>query len=132
MGAEASMLPRARTGAAPSSWPSSVLERAGLRVVARNWRRPEGELDIVRGRRRRLRLRRGPVAHGLERGHPLESITPAKQAQVIRAARLYLAEVPTPATALPVRRRGRHLRPGGASPPEIAYIPTPSRSLKAP
>jgi putative endonuclease len=74
---------------------SEVLEREGLQVVARNWRRPEGELDIVAAEQGVCVFVEVRSRTGEERGHPLESITPQKRARVIRAARLYLdAEAP--------------------------------------
>jgi putative endonuclease len=76
------------------------LERAGLHVVARNWRRPEGELDIIADDEGTCVFVEVRSRTGDQQGHPLESITPRKQARVIRAARLYLAErtetVPAP------------------------------------
>ena len=74
---------------------SETLERAGLQVLARNWRRPEAELDIVAAEGGACVFVEVRSRTGEERGHPLESITPQKRARVIRAARLYLdAEAP--------------------------------------
>ena len=72
---------------------AAALERAGLRIIERNWRRPEGELDLVAQAPDgtcvfvEVRSRTGTAS-----GDPLETITPRKQAQIIRAARLYLDE----------------------------------------
>src|SRR4029079_8754454 len=90
---------RSFSGRAAENLAVAQLETAGLRIVARNWRRPEGELDIVADDAGACVFVEVRSRTGVERGHPLESVTPAKQAQVIRAARLYLAEVPTPAAA---------------------------------
>ena len=63
-----------------------------MRVVERNWRTPSGELDLVAVAPDgtcifcEVRSRSGEAF-----GDPLESIGPRKRAQVIRAARLYLA-----------------------------------------
>jgi putative endonuclease len=78
---------------------ADLLTRAGLRIVARNWRRPEGELDIVADDAGACVFVEVRSRTGLEMGHPLESITPQKRAQIIRVARLYLDAHPTPATA---------------------------------
>jgi putative endonuclease len=72
---------------------AATLEACGMTVVARNWRRPQGELDLVALTQDgvcvfcEVRSRTGEAS-----GDPLESITPQKQAQVIRTARLYLSE----------------------------------------
>jgi putative endonuclease len=76
------------------------LERAGMRIVARNWRRPAGELDLVALDVDgtcvfcEVRSRTGEAA-----GHPLETVNARKQAQVVRVARAFLAEESVAATA---------------------------------
>ncbi len=70
----------------------------GLRVVARNWRRPEAELDIVADDGGTCVFVEVRSRTGEDHGHPLEAITPHKRARVIRAARLYLDQE-TPAAA---------------------------------
>ena len=65
-----------------------------MRILARNWRQPEGdqaELDLIADDAGvcvfvEVRARTGDAY-----GHPLEAVGPRKRAQVIRAARLYLA-----------------------------------------
>jgi putative endonuclease len=76
-----------------------LLERAGLRIVTRNWRRPEGELDMVADDAGTCVFVEVRSRTGVSQGHPLESITPKKRAQIIRTARLYLDSDPPPATA---------------------------------
>ena len=68
-------------GAAPRSSPPRS-SRAGLRVVARNWRQPEGELDIVVDDAGTCVFVEVRSRTGTALGDPLESITPHKQAQV--------------------------------------------------
>jgi putative endonuclease len=69
------------------------LEAQGLRIVARNWRRPEGELDLIATDAEgtcvfcEVRSRTGESA-----GDPLETIDGRKRGHVIRAARLFLSE----------------------------------------
>jgi putative endonuclease len=64
-----------------------------MTVVVRNWRRPQGELDLVALTADgicvfcEVRSRTGEAS-----GDPLETVTLQKQAQVIRTARLYLSE----------------------------------------
>jgi putative endonuclease len=79
---------------------AELLERAGMRVFARNWRRPEGELDLVAIDADgtcvfcEVRSRTGEST-----GDPLETVNTRKQARVIRAARLFLDSESVPATA---------------------------------
>lgn len=71
-----------------------------MRIAARNWRRPEGELDIVATDLDgtcvfcEVRSRTGELS-----GDPLETVNTRKQRQIIRCARSYLAATPTEATA---------------------------------
>ena len=86
---------RSGTGRHAEDLAAAHLERAGLRIVARNWRRPEGELDIVADDGGTCVFVEVRSRTGEEHGHALETITPRKRAQVVRAARLYLdAETP--------------------------------------
>ena len=72
---------------------AATLEAAGMTVLARNWRRPQGELDLVALTADgvcvfcEVRSRTGEAS-----GDPLETVTLQKQSQVIRTARLYLSE----------------------------------------
>jgi putative endonuclease len=69
---------------------AAYLEARGLRVIARNWRRPEGELDLVADHDGVCVFVEVRSRTGEEYGHPLETVTARKRAQIIRAARLYL------------------------------------------
>jgi putative endonuclease len=68
------------------------LEGLGYTILARNWRRPEGELDLV--------VRRDGICifvevrsrTGTDRGHPLETVDARKRSRVRRAARIYIDE----------------------------------------
>jgi len=87
---------RAVAGRTAEALAAATLEAAGLRIVARNWRRPEGELDIVADDGGICVFVEVRSRTGEDRGHALEAITPHKRARVIRAARLYLdAEAPS-------------------------------------
>jgi putative endonuclease len=89
---------RAGAGRRAESLAAVHLESAGLRIVARNWRQPEGELDIVADDSGTCVFVEVRSRTGEERGHALEAITPQKRARVVRAARLYLdAEAPAAA-----------------------------------
>jgi putative endonuclease len=87
--------PRAGTGRRAEDLAVVCLESAGLRIIARNWRQPEGELDIVADDDGTCVFVEVRSRTGEDRGHALEAITPQKRARVIRTARRYLdAETP--------------------------------------
>ena len=75
---------------------ADYLEARGYTVVARNWRRPEGELDLVVARDDLCVFVEVRSRTGVERGHPLETVNASKRARVLRAARLYLDEEHVP------------------------------------
>ena len=74
------------------------LERHGWRVLERNFRTREGEIDLIAARRgalafcevKTLVARRKPPARGP--ADPLECVGPAKRARVRRMARAWLAQ----------------------------------------
>lgn len=76
------------------------LERAGWRIIARNWHTRLGEIDIiardsewlvfVEVRTRRANARGGDPYLG----RPEDSITPRKQLQLARMAGAYLFDIP--------------------------------------
>jgi len=68
------------------------LEGLGYRILARNWRRPEGELDLVVGNAAVLVFVEVRSRTGTERGHPLETVDARKRSRIRRAARMYLDE----------------------------------------
>ena len=89
---------RSLSGRHAESLAAAHLEAAGLRIVRRNWRQPEGELDIVADDAGTCVFVEVRSRTGDDHGHALEAITPQKRARVIRAARLYL-DAETPAAA---------------------------------
>lgn len=114
---------RPGTGRRAEELAAALLEKAGLRIVARNWRRPGGELDIVADDAGTCVFVEVRSRTGDELGHPLESITPAKQAQVIRAARLYLAEGASgPASGYRFDVVAVTFDPRGQAPPELLHL----------
>ena len=83
-----------RAGARAEELCAEFLRGAGLRVLARNWRCRHGEIDLVAEEGATLvfaevRYRRDPRFGGAA-----ESVTAAKQARLIAAARLYLMRRP--------------------------------------
>jgi putative endonuclease len=71
---------------------ADYLEQRGYSILARNWRRPEGELDLVIAANGLCVFVEVRSRTGVERGHPLETVDARKRSRVIRAARLYLNE----------------------------------------
>ena len=65
---------------------AKYLEEAGFVILGRNWRCPEGELDIVAAERRALVICEVKTRSGPRYGTPLESITPKKRARLRRLA----------------------------------------------
>jgi putative endonuclease len=84
------LLARRDTGQRAESLAADWLERSGFRILARNWRRPEGELDLVADHDGTCVFVEVRSRTGDERGDPLETVTARKRAQIIRTARLYL------------------------------------------
>lgn len=85
------------------------LERNGYRLVERNYRTREGEIDLIAARGQLLvfcevKALRAGSARGP--AHPLEGVGPAKRRQVRRIARSWLAE--RQASGSPAR--GREIR----------------------
>lgn len=70
---------------------AEYLQRSGLRILARNWRCSEGEIDIVAAERRVLVVCEVKTRSGTRYGTPLESISRAKQRRLRRLALRWLA-----------------------------------------
>jgi putative endonuclease len=73
------------------------LEDKGYVILARNWRRPEAELDLVASVEGLCVFVEVRSRTGTERGHALETIDARKRARVLRAARMYIEEERPPA-----------------------------------
>jgi putative endonuclease len=66
------------------------LERAGMRILDRNWRCSVGEIDIVAAERQVLVVCEVKTRSGTRYGTPLEAITRAKRTRLRRLAALWL------------------------------------------
>ena len=64
----------------------------GLRVLDRNWRCREGELDIVARDSGALVFCEVKTRRGTGFGHPVEAVTPAKQRRLRTVAQRWLAD----------------------------------------
>jgi putative endonuclease len=65
---------------------AEYLRQAGLRILARNWRCSEGEIDIVAADRRTLVACEVKTRSGTRYGTPLEAVTPRKRSRLRRLA----------------------------------------------
>jgi len=81
---------RKRLGNAGEEIAVRELARRGYVVRERNWRCPEGELDIVAEQGDVLVFAEVRTRRGDRFGTPEESITPVKRAHLIAAAQAYL------------------------------------------
>ncbi len=70
---------------------AEYLERAGLRILDRNWRCETGELDIVALERRVLVVCEVKTRSGVRYGSPLEAISTSKRLRLRRLAASWLA-----------------------------------------
>lgn len=78
------------------------LERQGLKLVARNWRCPGGELDLVMRERDMLVMVEVRKRTRSDYGDAFESVNGRKRGRLVRAARMFLAGHPEYARS-PVR-----------------------------
>lgn len=67
------------------------LEQRGFKIVARNYRTPVGELDIIARDRCHLLFVEVKTRRGTAFGTPAEAVGAHKQRQIVRAAQWYLS-----------------------------------------
>ena len=70
---------------------TAYLTDAGLRMLDRNWRCREGELDIVAREGDALVFCEVKTRRGVGYGHPVEAVTPPKQRRLRLLAQRWLA-----------------------------------------
>ena len=70
--------------------------RAGYTIIARNWRCPRGELDVVAWRDGVLAVCEVKARRSTNFGDPFEAITPAKMQRLRRATAAFVAARPSP------------------------------------
>ena len=103
---------------------AAYLELCGMQIVARNWRTPAGELDIVAREGRDVVAVEVKTRRSVRHGSPIEAVTPQKLARLRRLGSAWLAQnggacrrvrvdvvgivVRPPARALIDHRRGVH------------------------
>lgn len=104
---------RRRLGAFGERLAAVHLEAKGYRIRARNYRCPEGEIDIVAQDGETLvfvevRTRRGDALGG-----PAESITAAKELRLVAVATAYVQALPEPPADQRIDVVAVQLSPGG-------------------
>jgi len=72
---------------------AELLRRAGLRILARNWRCRHGEIDLIAEEGRTLVFAEVRYRASAGFGGAAESITDAKRNRLVAAASLYLANL---------------------------------------
>lgn len=80
------------SGGAAEELAAEHLRRAGYRVLQRNYRSRVGEIDIVAADGDILCFIEVKFRMSTGQGHPLESVTPAKQRKISLTALSYLQE----------------------------------------
>ena len=83
-----------RAGARAEELCAELLRKAGLRVLARNWRCRHGEIDLVAEEGDTLVFAEVRFRRSQRYGGAAESVTATKQARLVAAARLYLMRRP--------------------------------------
>jgi len=113
---------RGATGRRAEALAAAWLERSGFRIVARNWRHPEGELDLVADHDGTCVLRRGALAHRRRTGRSA-GLDHAAQAGPRDPGR---AALPGQERAFAANYRfdvvGVTFSPDGADEPAIAHV----------
>jgi putative endonuclease len=83
--------PRGRSGAQAEALAADFLAARGLAIVARNWRRRVGEIDLVARDGEVLVFVEVRLRRRSDYGGAAASITAVKRARMVAAANLYLA-----------------------------------------
>jgi len=71
---------------------ATFLRKLGMKIIARNYRTPVGEIDIIARWRKNLVFVEVKTRRGVAFGTPQEAVGPRKQQQIIRTAQWYLGQ----------------------------------------
>jgi putative endonuclease len=82
---------RIELGRAGEDAAAHMYERMGFRILSRNWRCPQGEIDLVARRRHLVVFCEVKTRAGDRFGLPAEAVSPQKQARLRRLAGAWLA-----------------------------------------
>lgn len=77
-------------GARGEALAAALLERAGWRILARNWRSGHREIDLIAERDGVVAFVEVKTRAGLGFGHPAEAITAQKRRDLARAAQMWI------------------------------------------
>ncbi|OHB18858.1 MAG: hypothetical protein A2854_03315 [Parcubacteria group bacterium RIFCSPHIGHO2_01_FULL_56_18] len=88
-----------RTGALGEDIACTFLQKKGFRIIARNYRKPWGEVDIIAEKDRIIRfievkavtVPTGDISRESSKYLPEEQIHPEKLKKIVRTAELYMA-----------------------------------------
>jgi putative endonuclease len=83
-----------RAGARAEDLCAELMRSSGLRVIERNWQCRHGEIDLIAEERGTVVFAEVRMRSGASFGGAAESITAAKRAKLLAAARLYLSRRP--------------------------------------
>jgi putative endonuclease len=83
---------RRALGARGEDQAAAWYETQGYRVVARNWRCREGEIDLICAKDRRIVICEVKTRASSAFGHPAEAVTPAKARRLRGLAARWLAD----------------------------------------
>ena len=73
----------------------TYLSKQGIKILARNYRTPVGEIDIIARWRKNLLFVEVKTRSGTSFGTPQEAVGLRKQQQIIRTAQWYLGQEPS-------------------------------------
>lgn len=89
-GAGRALNPRQALGASGERLAATWLEARGFHIIARNWRCPYGELDVIAEEAGELVFVEVKTRRGISYGSPEEAVTHTKRRRLIAAAQSYL------------------------------------------
>jgi putative endonuclease len=72
---------------------AQILETRGWTIVARNYRLGHREIDLIIKKHRTIAFVEVKTRVRADHGHPLTAITPAKQREIARVARAWIARL---------------------------------------
>ena len=84
-----------RVGISAESRAAAWLIARGFRILARRWKSPLGEIDIIAARRHLLIFVEVKARASLDEA--AESVTPRQKQRIVAAAEIWLAQFPQPA-----------------------------------